>query len=429
MYDTVAKLAAVEDLSGVREQNTTLSDGAAAKMVKHLPAAFKDVARRGQEYARANPGEMAQLEELAVTDLPSQLRYVDPIIKALLLAPASVQEKLEGKLGTVVQHLFRLSVDATEAEAFPCSVRGFSSSSTASDPFRAAAEDLVRRNLKLNNWKRAFVAMAGTDQRIARLVQDVSPQEISSPRFPIVSTWWADLGTYLNTLGPGLPGGEWGNIVSIANKLVQDGVPPGAAATFVDRIIFEQQYTVDGVRTGRVFSTALLPVKPTFHGQQFTDKLTPFYDDLLRQGAIARAVGPEMAVQVRDAVQLALRLSAQSTGKRKTGDADGIDKSDGTVQSKQIRKIEISPGHICYNWNGQSCPMGDDCIFQHIPGVDTTTCKRPVPCYNWDGQSCSFGSGCNFEHLPGIDTRQKAVCRDFVKGSCARGAECRFKHE
>jgi len=429
MYDTVAKLAAVEDLSGGREQNVTLSDGAAAKAVKHLPAAYKEVAWRAHEHAQANPDEMARLGELPAVHLPSALCNVDPTITALLMAPASVQNKLEGKLGMVVKHLFRLSVDVVEAEAYPCSVRSSSSSSSAtSDPFRSSAEDLVRRNLNLNNWKRAFVAMAGTNQRIASLVNGVSSQEISSPNFPRESTWWSDLWSFMNISGPGLPCDGLGNLVGIANKLVQDGVSPGAAATLVDRVIYEQQYNFDGVRQGRILSTALLSVKPTFHGQSFTDKLTPFYDDLLRQGAIARAVGPEMAVQVREAVQLA--LSAQSSGKRKTGDDDyGIDKSDGTVQSKQVRMMEIGLGPICFQWNGQSCPVGDDCTFQHIPGVDTTTCKKSVPCYNWDGQSCSFGSGCNFEHLPGIDTRRKAHCRDFAKGSCARGAECRFKHE
>ena len=52
-------------------------------------------------------------------------------------------------------------------------------------------------------------------------------------------------------------------------------------------------------------------------------------------------------------------------------------------------------------------------------------------CRHWNGTegSCTYRN-CRFLHLANAsDKKSTDLCRDFLKGKCARGAACRFSHD
>jgi len=93
---------------------------------------------------------------------------------------------------------------------------------------------------------------------------------------------------------------------------------------------------------------------------------------------------------------------------------------------------------VCRSFrNNGRCRFGDECRFEHSTG-------EPIPppaerkergeCFNFrESGECAHGDRCRFTHGPD-DTRHTGdisdeVCRNYLKGRCKFGEECRRKHE
>ncbi|CAH0486755.1 unnamed protein product [Peronospora farinosa] len=136
---------------------------------------------------------------------------------------------------------------------------------------------------------------------------------------------------------------------------------------------------------------------------------------------------------------------------------------------------------VCINFQKGKCKRGKECKFQHlhgngngevaateekehveiqaednvdeeVPEVEKTLADESAPvCQNYQRGKCKRGPACRFRHVsapvgsyqePGNEGRKAvvrvalpvaavaevAVCRNFQKGVCARGASCRFAH-
>jgi hypothetical protein len=182
MYDHVAALAAAVNLSGNDGQGSHEEpsfSASASKAVKSLPPKFKLVAKQAYEFELRNPRAMDQLLATPEHQINESMVGINPNIQALLMAPQSVQDKLEGKVGAVVNYLFRTSVDVVEKAIFPSSVH-LSPVASTSCPFRDSAEDLVRGNVVFKNFMRALHELSKSDMRVKRLMEGATAAETSA---------------------------------------------------------------------------------------------------------------------------------------------------------------------------------------------------------------------------------------------------------
>jgi len=87
--------------------------------------------------------------------------------------------------------------------------------------------------------------------------------------------------------------------------------------------------------------------------------------------------------------------------------------------------------------NNGSCRFGENCKFEHSEGEPIpppTERRERGECFNWnDAGECTHGEKCRFTH-GADDTRHtgdisEEVCRNYQRGRCNFGTECRRKHE
>jgi len=84
--------------------------------------------------------------------------------------------------------------------------------------------------------------------------------------------------------------------------------------------------------------------------------------------------------------------------------------------------------------NNGRCRYGDNCRYVHSEGppIQPTETVRKE-CFDWrDNGSCSHGDRCKFSHGEN-DSRLASnpadeICRNFQRGRCKFGEECRRKH-
>jgi hypothetical protein len=91
---------------------------------------------------------------------------------------------------------------------------------------------------------------------------------------------------------------------------------------------------------------------------------------------------------------------------------------------------------VCRSFrNTGNCRFGDDCKFVHSDGEPIQAPQRPrKECFNFrDNGNCDHGDRCRFTHGE-ADSRFSGdiadeVCRNFQRGRCKFGDDCRRKHE
>lgn len=54
-------------------------------------------------------------------------------------------------------------------------------------------------------------------------------------------------------------------------------------------------------------------------------------------------------------------------------------------------------------------------------------------CFDFTKGSCSRGAGCKYSHDPeviaSVNSHERGICFDWLRGSCTRGVMCRFSHD
>lgn len=108
----------------------------------------------------------------------------------------------------------------------------------------------------------------------------------------------------------------------------------------------------------------------------------------------------------------------------------------GTYTPAHLPQTE-GAAEVCRSFrNNGSCRFGDDCRFEHSAGDPIAPPERRErgECFNFrDSGDCAHGDRCRFTHGEN-DTRhtgniEDEICRNYQRGRCNLGDECRRKHE
>ena len=295
-----------------------------SKAVKNLPAALKEVAKVAHGYLDDNPVEEAGLEAATVKDVELKMQSTAPSIRALIMSDTSTQDKIEGKLGRVVRHLFKILSDKIESQLFPSTARSVSTSSAAASSFRRAAEDIVHGNLDFSALKQAYMLMGDVNDRIGLLIKDTPLTETNSRLFPRNVAWWPDFKAFLNIFVPTLIPENVGNLIDIAQSLTLHAVPTELVHPFIDQMVYELQVAIEAAKHGRGKGRRVSAVRGDFAGNIFTEQLQAAYDDLKQLGTIERSVSRGVGAAVARAMATAgLSTPTQSHGNGGGGGGGG----------------------------------------------------------------------------------------------------------
>ncbi|EEY56944.1 uncharacterized protein PITG_10487 [Phytophthora infestans T30-4] len=196
-----------------------------------------------------------------------------------------------------------------------------------------------------------------------------------------------------------------------------------------------------------------------------------------QQGQCTRGDACKFAhvMQDQDAEELVQPAERPVSGIATPGASLGAVESESTgPMTEQTQATSDAP--VCINFQKGKCKRGAACKFQHLhgngndemsleenvkmetvrqdaaPEEEETQADEGAPvCENYQKGKCKRGAACRFRHvaapaegyqepeeeswkaparvaLPVAAVAEVAVCRNFQRGSCMRGASCRFAH-